>query len=348
MFQDHSFMIKFNKILITFFLSIFFVIIMLSPLTKCKSSYDGKAVIIGDDYVEEFENLYDAISFAEVGSTIFVGSGIFYENFVIDKPITLIGNNSNDTIIDGQGNDFIIIVEACCVNISNFTFKNATMGLFIKNSEVLVKNNLFSNNSNGIFLNNLSNNGIIEDNFFISNSEAINLYGSSNNILSGNHFGKNSFFSVKLMEGSNNNTIFNNTIVSGKNGIAISRWSNGNSIINNNITTDLWGVGVSCDFSFLNSIQDNYFSNWTRGIELFKSENNSIKNNSFVRNNLGVFLSDDDVNFIFDDNYFFENGEDLKTVSKPPIIKVPSIEITILIVVAFVVLLVFFLKPKKN
>ncbi|UCB59015.1 MAG: right-handed parallel beta-helix repeat-containing protein [Thermoplasmatales archaeon] len=97
----------------------------------------------------------------------------------------------------------------------------------------------------------------------------------------------------------------------------------------------------------LYSIQDNYFSNWTRGIELIKSENNSIKNNSFVRNNLGVFLSDDDVNFIFEDNYFFENGEDFKTGSKPPVIKVPSFEITILIVVAFVVLSVFFLKPKK-
>lgn len=341
-------MINYKRFLITLFFSILFVIVLLSPLTNCKPSYDGKAVIIGDDYVEEFENISVAISLAAVGSTIFVNSGIFYENIVIDKPITLIGNNSNDTIINGQGNDFVIVVETCCVNISNLTLKNATMGIFIKGYDVIVENNTFSNNSNGIFLNNLSNNTIIKDNYFISNSEAINLYDSTDNNISNNHFGKNSFFSVKLIEGSDNNTIFNNTIVSGKNGIALSRWSNGNSIINNNITTDSWGVGISCDFSFLNSIQDNYFSNWTRGIELIKSENNTIKNNSFVKNNIGVFFSDDDINFIFDDNYFFENGEDIKTESKPPIIKVPSFEITILIVVAFAVLLVFFFKPKKQ
>lgn len=338
-------MTKYKRYLIIALFSTFFYFIILSPIAICQPSEFRRVVIIGDDYSEEFQNISDAIQYAIGGSTIYVESGIFIENIVIDKPIRLIGNNNS--IIDGSGRDYVFLIESCCVEISNIAIRNATFGIYAKKSNIIIKNNLFSNNSNGIFLNNLSYKNIIKNNYFISNSEAINLYNSSNNNITGNHFDKNSFFSLKLIEGSKNNVIFNNTILSGKNGIILSRWSNNNSIFHNNITTDSWGIGISCEHSFFINIQENYFTNWTYAIKIMKCDNIILKNNSFIKNNVGVFLSDDNLNITYNNNYFFKNIEDIKTESKPPLIKTPSFEITILIVVAFAVLLVFFFKPKK-
>ncbi len=56
------------------------------------------SIIVPDDY----PTIQAAIGNATPGSTIHVRNGIYNELIVIDKPITLVGENREDTIINGH------------------------------------------------------------------------------------------------------------------------------------------------------------------------------------------------------------------------------------------------------
>jgi len=74
-------------------------------------------------------NIVNAIESAKPVDRIVVGAGIYQDNLVINKNLTLIGNNQETTIIDGNhvGN-CIKIVSNTTVKISGFTIKNGTQG----------------------------------------------------------------------------------------------------------------------------------------------------------------------------------------------------------------------------
>lgn len=71
-------------------------------------------------------NIVKALNAVNPGDTIKVASGIYQDNLLIDKNITLIGNTQNNTILDGQGNKCIYINPGITVTITNFTIKNGT------------------------------------------------------------------------------------------------------------------------------------------------------------------------------------------------------------------------------
>ncbi|MBZ2167124.1 hypothetical protein [Methanobacterium spitsbergense] len=78
-------------------------------------------------------NIEIALGVANPGDTIRVGPGTYYNNLQINKNITLIGDNQNNTIIDGQQAYPCIIIQSAdghiytrsvAVTIINFTLKN--------------------------------------------------------------------------------------------------------------------------------------------------------------------------------------------------------------------------------
>ncbi|MGB9694131.1 MAG: hypothetical protein ACPLYF_04740, partial [Fervidobacterium sp.] len=80
-------------------------------------------VIVPDDYPK----IQWAVDNATDGDTIFVRSGPpYYENIVIDKSITLIGEDRNSTIIDGSETGSVIFIKtANNVNVQNFTLRKS-------------------------------------------------------------------------------------------------------------------------------------------------------------------------------------------------------------------------------
>ena len=65
-------------------------------------------------------SIQDAINVCEAGDTVLVDNGTYYENLVINTPISLIGLSMDSTIIDGRGlGDFTISVYADFI-IENF------------------------------------------------------------------------------------------------------------------------------------------------------------------------------------------------------------------------------------
>jgi hypothetical protein len=74
---------------------------------------------------EDFIRIHDAINASRIGDTIYVYSGIYFENVIIDRPIILQGENRNTTIINGGGNGSVVSIFHDFVVISSFTIINS-------------------------------------------------------------------------------------------------------------------------------------------------------------------------------------------------------------------------------
>lgn len=134
-----------------------------------------------------YQHINDGVFNSKEGDTIYVFSGIYYENIVVDKTIKLIGENKNNTIIDGMYGESIIKIISDNVNIKNFTIRNS--GGYKENSAIKIdsENNTIIlcdiyRTKTGIHLNNTKYNKIINC-FFNTNGEGIFLTNSSENII---------------------------------------------------------------------------------------------------------------------------------------------------------------------
>ena len=68
----------------------------------------------GGDHV----TIQDAINNASSGDTIYVWAGTYYENVVVNKTLTIIGNGSAETTINGSGSGSVVTIISSWVNIT--------------------------------------------------------------------------------------------------------------------------------------------------------------------------------------------------------------------------------------
>ena len=110
-------------------------------------------------------NIEIALEVANSGDTIRVGPGTYQINLEIDKNITLIGDNQNNTIIVGQSADSCIHIQpAVTVTIVNFTLNRQTQqintfGGGIRNSGKLTLENLTIRNNHAEYGGGIGNDG---------------------------------------------------------------------------------------------------------------------------------------------------------------------------------------------
>ena len=96
-----------------------------------------------------YTSIQEAIDAPETldGHTIFVDKGIYYEHLVVDKSLSLIGERSSITIINGSGAYATIVhVIADNVSIGGFTIRNGQdyPGIYVENSShCVIKGNTF-------------------------------------------------------------------------------------------------------------------------------------------------------------------------------------------------------------
>lgn len=212
-----------------------------------------------------FSNIQDAIDNAITGDIIYVKNGIYYENIVIDKKITLTGENSTKTIIDGRLAGNTIKINSNDVKIQNFTIQNS--GIYFPNSGINIT----------------SKNNIIRSNIIKNNLYGITMYFSSNNSIIGNIINENTNCGIYLTN-SINNIFLNNSIMNHDfNGIGIYDKSNYN-IIKNNIFKNNGYCGINIKLSSMNEIILNNLSNNYIGIHI-PSDENIIYDNEFFQNN---------------------------------------------------------------
>jgi len=104
-------------------------LLLISLLTSAFSSQQTRSeattTIVPDDYTK----IQWVIGNATDGDTIFIRAGTYYEHVIINKSISLIGENKYNTIIEGNGTfSAVVHVTADNVNISDFTIQNRNKG----------------------------------------------------------------------------------------------------------------------------------------------------------------------------------------------------------------------------
>ena len=67
---------------------------------------------------DNYTKIQDAINNASDGDTIFVKAGTYYENIVVNKRVSLVGENRSTAIIDGNMTATVVAVTADIVTIS--------------------------------------------------------------------------------------------------------------------------------------------------------------------------------------------------------------------------------------
>jgi parallel beta-helix repeat protein len=232
----------------------------------------------------DFTGIQDAINNAKAGDTILVYSGIYYENVVVDKSVTLKGLGY--PIVDAGGEGNAIRLTADGITLVGFTATNSGI-LFVIAAGIMV-----TSNNNSITGNNACNNG-----------EGIRLtYSSNNNTITGNNVSNNSNDGIRLFYSSNNNTITDNNVSNNNgDGIHLTSSSNNNTITGNNVSNNS-NNGIYLPLSSNNTITDNNVSNNGDGIYLLSGNNNTITGNNVSNNNYGIYLLSGNNNTITGNN----------------------------------------------
>ena len=263
-----------------------------------------------------------AVRNASSGDTIYVFSGTYYENVVVNKTLTLIGNGSRDTIIDAGGEGQVVRIDASGVNLSGVTCRNGGEQLghhvggisinsslsFIKIYNVNVSHNLgagigisYGAHDIEIYENEISFNsrpGIgaaltnsinIHNNSIYENDCGIWFYYSSNNIISNNTVSHNHHSGLWSEYTTVNNTIIDNEFIYNENyGLCIANWlyeGMGNNYIAGNNCTSNELNGIRLENSRGNTLENNMIvNNGKYGIYLFSSSNNNLIYNNYFNN----------------------------------------------------------------
>jgi len=245
---------------------------------------------------------------------IFVYNGTYYENIVIEKSINLIGENRENTIIDGRGDGIrqkpTITINVDWINVSGFTIEESmSFGIDVNSGDnINIYNNIVtSNNYDGIMLyrsnesyisgNIIKNNGlggivcyfglvksfIYENNITDNDVTGIKLAYSSDNEISRNLIRDNGYDGIDFFN-CYRNTISFNTIISCDIGIGIIRSSFDNIIIFNDLEYHDLGILISD-----------------------KSVDNSILSNNIKHNDLGISIIEDSVGTSIMENNLIDN-----------------------------------------
>jgi len=200
-----------------------------------------------------YQHINDAIAAANDTDTVLVLSGTYDEQVVIEKNLTLTGENKDTTYIDGSGNGRTVYLHGTYTNqlwvhLSGFTIRNAGGGGNACVACSYVINGALTDNR---IINSLEGDGI----------QLVNCQGTTvnNNIISGN---KMAGLSVSL--------------------------SDQNIFTNNILQTNQ--KGISFEYSGLNEIMSNSIrDNTVYGVYSIRSSNNNVfSRNDFSTNNLNA------------------------------------------------------------
>jgi len=170
------------------------------------ANYNGKTLYVGGTGPDNYTKIQDAIDDAHAGDIIFVysDSSPYYENLVIDKPLNLLGENRETTIIDGLSKETVVRIVVGNVTVQNFTITNAERGVLVKknistseiNHVIITENIVIDNALEGIALWHCEYSAVYE-NHVQNNRWGISLYGCHFTIVTRNNLIDNINFPYK-------------------------------------------------------------------------------------------------------------------------------------------------------
>ena len=226
------------------------VVISAFPLAVSEAS--NTTIYVDDDGGADYTKIQDAVDAADDGDNIFVYDGTYYGLIIINKTLTLTGEDKSETIIYGGNSSNVVKVTANSVNIEGFSVKNGfDTGIYVFDSvDTSISDCIITSNSGrGIHLD-------------LAKKTSI-----SHCIVSSNEkFGICVCNSDGSRPGSNNNVISHCIISNNSDGVFLN---------------DITGTSVEN-----NTIKDNRFY----GVYLVFARDCEIKENNFIDNTESAFF----------------------------------------------------------
>jgi peptide/nickel transport system substrate-binding protein len=274
---------------------------------------------VDDDGPADFHTIQEAINAANPRDTIYVYNGTYHENVVVNKALTLTGEDRSNTIINGSGLQYLgalVTIEPDNVDFAGFTVTDAlNEGIIVEASQHCeVLNNIVcftgdrgirleggGNNTvyNNIVYNSSAYGGIeainSDNNTIYNNLAYFNQWGIATNHGSYNHIYNNTVYSnwgtgIHIDWPSTGNIVSSNNVSSNTEiGICVMNQASKTVIEGNKISGSFWGINL--ENSLKNSISGNTITTNTGGIGLHLSSNNSLTGNDMTNNEIGIFLN---------------------------------------------------------
>jgi parallel beta-helix repeat protein len=239
-----------------------------------------------------FTSIQDAINASFDGDTVFVYNGTYYENVIVNKTINLIGENRDNTTINGSGAGDVVAVSVDFVNITGFTVRYSGTGSW-------------PDPDSGIELENVSNCRVF-DNSILETNTGINIYYSHENNVTDNNISNSEDEGIWLRY-SSNNSITHNTLMYNWVAIYNDDSSNNNTFSYNEITNNEDGIWLLYSTDHIVSYNNCSNNDWFN-IYLQTVDNISILNNNLSHGYLGVLIYDSS-NLTINNNIMLSNDD---------------------------------------
>jgi parallel beta-helix repeat protein len=253
---------------------------------------DGNTLYVGGSGPDNYTKIQDAIDNASDGDMVFVFSGTYYEQVLVNKSINLIGENQQSTIIDANHVGNVLRVFADRVMLTGFTIQNSgdfmynDVGLYVHSDNNTIVNCIVRNNFYGVIFE-YAHGNLFSENYVHHNWDGVSINGYTsenhitNNTVSYNdgdgisvggdfiHYDRYETISYNIVT-RNNNGIY----LAGSTEILITR-----NTITNNTYDGIWLCdAVNCVISW-NLISDH----GEAGIYLEFASNNTFMYNNIMR-----------------------------------------------------------------
>ncbi len=248
------------------------VLLVASVYVNVHSGWASRTIVVPDEYL----TIDAAIRAASSGDTIRVKSGVYQENLLIDKSLSLIGESRGNTTILGSGGverglNAVLTLAADGVTVSGFDIeslnysspsKRAT-GFSVEGDGCTITDNNISNLYYGIFCS-------VQSSTLISRNTIIGNYKDG----------------IRFCGGSQ--SVFTENCISGNSQSAIAIEGYSNTISKNKIENNGRGIGVGTSYSI---IFGNHLVNNIESGLYFAGSSNIISSNEIIGSKWGVYFS---------------------------------------------------------
>jgi len=267
----------FRKVIVCLLFLVFLSDIVLVGLKGVLGGFS----VAGDIWVPgDYGTIQEAINAAAENSVVRVNASVYNEHVVINKSISLIGENRETTIINGSGSGNVVLVKANHVFVSGFTIQHGDSGFFVDSViNCTIKGNIVKNNNNGIFLYHSWNCLIQENNVTNNVNRGIFLTFSGNSMVVENNVVNNGWYGINF-------NVSRNCVAT-------------RNVVKNHTVWDGLGLqsATECILT-LNSVYNNF-----RGVWVNSANSNIIYHNNFFNNDYQARVTPDSYGNVWDAGY---------------------------------------------
>lgn len=250
-------------------------ILFISSLLLCTmfAMRGGMFVAAGSTTIDVFPGghptIQEAINNASSGDLISVHEGTYYEDIVVNKSVSLVGEDRDLTVIYGNEAQYVIWAMAGSVNVKDLTVRknpsnrygNVILVGFGSVGNV-ISHNRIENGYYGLVISSSYNN-VVSDNLISNSTNGLNLYYSSNNVFSDNVIANNDLgIGLYFSDG---NVFSRNTVYNNANGLTLYSSVNKNVFYHNNFnnTLQLWSDSTNSTNIWSINGEGNYWADYS-------------------------------------------------------------------------------------